>query len=293
MKKTPSLLCALFAVCSCASAATIAHWNFNSPVPDNNADTGTAAPAFGAGTAALVGGVSATFTAPNGSSDPAPAADNSNWRITTWPAQGTQNKQNGIRFDVPTVGYRNVTLSWDLRNSNTASKYTRLQYTTNGTDFIDFQLITMPPETWVNGQSASFVGVPGVENNPNFGVRFVTEFESTALSPNPGSTGIFPAIPGSTYGTGGTLRFDMVSFSGDSTVTQFLRADLQHPGEWRVGLDSGLAQCPGVGRQLAYLQPDVIGFQEVPEDFRLQMTNFIGTYLPGYFVAVGSSHRRR
>ena len=43
-----------------------------------------------------------------------------------------------------------------------------------------------------------------------------------------------------------------------------------------------------VGRQLAYLQPDIIGFQEVPEDFRLQMTNFIGSYLPGYFVAIGS-----
>ena len=141
------------------------------------------------------------FTAPNGSSDP--AADNSNWRITTWPAQGTQNKQNGIRFDVPTVGYRNVTLSWDLRNSNTASKYTRLQYTTNGTDFIDFQLITMPPETWVNGQSASFVGVPGVENNPKFGVRFVTEFESTALQPNPGSPAYIPCNSTSTYGTGG------------------------------------------------------------------------------------------
>ncbi len=136
MKKTPILLCVLFAVCSSAYAATIAHWNFNSPVPDTNATTGTTAPYFGAGTALLVGGVSATFTDPAGSSDP--AADNSNWRITTWPAQGTQNKQNGIRFDVPTVGYRNVTLSWDLRNSGTASKYTRLQYTTNGTDFIDF-----------------------------------------------------------------------------------------------------------------------------------------------------------
>ncbi len=217
MRKIQALLCALFAARSAVCAATIAHWNFNSPVPDNDATTGTTAPAIGAGTASLVGGVTATFTASNGSSDPAP--DNSNWRITTWPTQGTQNKQNGIRFDVPTVGYRNVTLGCDLRNSNTASKYTRLQYTTNGTDFIDFQVITMPNETWINGQSASFIGLPGVENNSKFGVRFVTEFERAALGS--GTVGYVPSNPGSTHGSVGTLRFDMVLFAGDSTVTNF------------------------------------------------------------------------
>ena len=285
MRKTQALLCALFAVCSSAYAATIAHWNFNSPVPDNDATTGTAAPAVGAGSASLVGGVSATFTASNGSSDP--AADNSNWRITTWPAQGTQNKQNGIRFDVPTVGYRNVTLSWDLRNSNTASKYTRLQYTTNGTDFIDFQVITMPSITWINGQSASFIGLPGVENNSKFAVRFVTEFESTALGS--GTVGYVPSNPGSTYGSVGTLRFDMVLFAGDSTVTNFSVLTYNILGNGASGWTLSSANVQAVGRQLGYLQPDIIGFQEVPVDFRLQMTNFVRSYLPDYFVAIGSS----
>ncbi len=180
-------------------------------------------------------------------------------------------------------------MSWDLRNSNTASKYTRLQYTTNGTDFIDFQVITMPPETWVNGQSASFVGVPGVENNPKFGVRFVTELESTALSPNPGSPVYVPCSSTNTYGTAGTLRFDMVLFAGDSTVTNFSVLTYNILGNGATGWTLTSPNVQAIGRQLSYLQPDVVGFQEVPEDFRLQMTNFIGTYLPGYFVAVGSS----
>ncbi len=285
MKRTLTFLCALLAGCSGATAATIALWDFNSPVPDNDATTGTTAPALGAGSASLVGGVSATFTAPNGSSDP--AADNSNWRITTWPAQGTQNKQNGIRLNVGTVGYRNITLRWDLRNSNTASKYTRLQYTTNGTDFIDFQVITMTNETWINGQSASFISLPGVENNPKFGVRFVTEFESTALGA--GTNGYMPSNPTSTYGNAGTLRFDMVRFVGDCTVSNFSVLTYNILGNGASGWTLTSANVQAVGRQLGYLQPDIVGFQEVPEDFRLQMTNFVGAYLPGYYVAIGSS----
>ncbi len=127
-------------------ASVVALWNFNSPVPDGNETTGTLSPAIGAGVAGLLGAVTGTFSIPNGSSDP-DTVDNSNWRITTWPAQSTQNKQNGVRFNVPTVGWSNLRLLWDLRNSNTASKYTRLQYTTNGIDFRDLQLVTMPFET--------------------------------------------------------------------------------------------------------------------------------------------------
>jgi len=182
-------------VAASAPAATIALWDFNSPSSDSAHATGTLSPAWGVGSAVLVGGVTASFTASNGSSDPNPT-DNSNWRITSWPAQGSQNKQNGIRVNVGTVGYRNITLSWDLRNSKTASKCARLQYTTNGTKFLDFLIITMLNETWINSQSASFAGVPGVDGNSKFGVRFVTEFELTA--PGTGTNGYVPARPTST-----------------------------------------------------------------------------------------------
>jgi endonuclease/exonuclease/phosphatase family metal-dependent hydrolase len=268
------------------TAATIALWDFNSPTPDADPTTGTLTPAIGAGSAVLVGGVTASFTASNGSSDANPN-DNSNWRITTWPAQGTQNKQNGIRLNVGTVGYRNITLSWDLRNSNTASKYTRLQYTTNGADFVDFYVIAMTNETWINGQTVSFAGVPRVEGNPKFGVRFVTEFENTALGS--GTNGYVPANPSTAYGSAGTLRFDMVRFSGDTTVSGFSVLTYNILGNGASGWTLASNNVQAVGRELGYLQSDVIGFQEIPEDFRLQMTNFITAYLPGYYVAIGSS----
>lgn len=268
------------------AAGTIAQWNFNSVPPDADANTGTLSPAIGFGSAALVGGVTASFTASNGSSDPN-STDSSNWRIATWPAQGTQNKQNGIRFNVGTVGYRNIQVRWDQRNSNTASKYARLQYTTNGTAFVDFHVIVMPNETWINGQSASFASVPGVEDNPRFAIRFVTEFERTAL--DSGTNGYVPSSPTSAYGLNGTLRFDMVSVTGEPTVGGFSLVSYNVLGRDRADWTTNSAQVRAIGRQLAHLKPDIIGFQEIPETNAnyLQMTGFVAAYLPGYYLATG------
>lgn len=287
-----SLRCALAivatAVCTQASGATLAFWDFNSPTSDADPTTGTLQPATGSGAASLVGGVTGSFTASNGSSDPN-STDNSNWRITTWPAQGTQNKQNGIRFNASTVGYRRITLNWDLRTSNTASKYTRLQYTTNGADFVDFQVITMPFETWVNSQSARFIGVPGVENNPAFGVRFVTEFESTATGA--GTAGYVPCNPTNIYGSAGTLRFDMVSVLGElPAVTNLTLLTYNVLGRGVADWTTNSAQVQAIGRQLSYLKPDIVGFQEIPElnANYLQMPGFVAAYLPGYYLATGA-----
>jgi autotransporter-associated beta strand protein len=283
-------LVGLFLVATAARAfgVTLASWDFNSVPPDADATTGTLQPATGSGTASLVGTVTGSFTASNGSSDPN-TTDNSNWRITTWPAQGTQNKQNGIQFNISTVGYQLITLEWDLRNSNTASKYSRLQYTTNGTDFIDFQVITMPFETWVNSQTANLSAVPGVANNPNFGVRFVAEFESTAI----GSTNAnyVPCNPTNTYGSAGTLRFDMVYVFGVlQPVTNFTVLTYNVLGRHVTDWTTNSAQVQAIGRQLSYLKPDIVGFQEIPEVNAgyTQMTNFVAAYLPGYYLAYGS-----
>ncbi len=144
-------------------AAVIAQWDFNSIEPDGNAATGALSPAEGAGTAALAGGVTSSFTASNGSSDP--NADNSNWRITTWPTQGAQNKQNGV--------------------------LTIVSYNVLGRDQPD----------WTTNS----------------------------------------------------------------------------------------AQVRAIGRQLAFLEPDIVGFQEIPETNAnyLQMSAWVTAYLPGYYLATG------
>ena len=61
----------------------------------------------------------------------------------------------------------------------------------------------------------SLAGFPGVEDNPNFAVRIVSEFENTATGS--GTAGYVGAS--STYGSGGTLRYDMVTVLGSTIVT--------------------------------------------------------------------------
>ena len=47
-------------------------------------------------------------------------------------------------------------------------------------------------------------------------------------------------------------------------------------------------QLQAIARELQYLQPDIITFNEIPFDLRYEMTNFIATFLPDYQLAVSS-----
>ncbi len=195
-----------------------AQWNFNSLPPDNNTTTGTTTPSVGNGTASMVGGVTANgtgFATGDTTFDPAPAADNTAWNTTSYPASGN-NKTAGTQFAVGTAGIQNITVSWSQRSSNTGGKYFRLQYSTNnGASFADFPVaatVTNVFTAFTNDLS----GLPGVSNNSNFVFRIVAEFQSTATGS--GSAAYVAANAGSTYASSGTTRFDMVSVSGISYI---------------------------------------------------------------------------
>jgi endonuclease/exonuclease/phosphatase family metal-dependent hydrolase len=44
-------------------------------------------------------------------------------------------------------------------------------------------------------------------------------------------------------------------------------------------------QVQAVGRQMQYLNPDIITFQEIPMSLAYEMTNFVQVYLPGYYYS--------
>jgi len=125
-----------------AQADIITQWNFNgtsSTTVAGGANSPT--PSIGGGSASLVGGVTATATfgsgtANGGSSDPAPTG-NFGWQTTTYAAQGTANRSSGVQFNVSTVGRQDIVISYDLRHSNTSSRYEQFQYSLNGIDFVD------------------------------------------------------------------------------------------------------------------------------------------------------------
>ena len=160
------------------SDSIVAQWNFNSTPPDTNIATGSTSPSIGGGTLSNLG-TTATFA--TGSTNDA-AGDNSGWNTTSYPAQGTGNKTDGIQVSVSTVGFANIAVGWDQRVSGTASKYFRLQYTTNGINFIDGPLITMQTNSVSETKSNYLGAISGANNNPNFGFRIVAETEGSALN---------------------------------------------------------------------------------------------------------------
>lgn len=193
----------------------IALWDFNSNPPDDNPSTGTLAPAIGSGTAGSVGTAAGSLNSDvtAQSFDPA-LADNSKWRLASFPAQGTGNKTGGAEFWVSTVGCQNIALTWGHYDSATASRYWRVQYTLDGVSFTDSSCVyTNPAETLWFPTGLSLAAIPGANDNPNFGIRLVSEWESTATGQGLDRY-IGTQLSGS-YSTAGTLWLDMVTLSGD------------------------------------------------------------------------------
>jgi hypothetical protein len=191
----------------------IAQWNFNSAAPDANTGTGTLNPSIGSGTASYVNGTAAASSGEfaTGSSIDSNTTDNSGWNTSTYPAAGVSNKTAGVKFTVSTTNRQNIIIRWDHRVSSTGTKYARLQYTTNGTTFADFATpAVVGTAATFEAKTNNLTGVPGVDNNPNFGFRIVAEFESTAIT---NANAQYVGASG-TYAPGGTVRFDMVTITG-------------------------------------------------------------------------------
>jgi len=195
-----------------AQSVTITQWNFNNE---------TLNPSTGSGTAGNVGGTSTGWaTGVTGSPDRA-------WNTSQYPAQGTNNGTAGVQFTVSTNSYQNITVSWDHRHSNTSANRIRLQYTLNGTVWLNFNAsATNAVNTRVgndagfdNGRyiadagdawyvrSANLGSITGANNNSSFAVRIVSEFVD--------GTNYGASNPPSTYGPTGTWRFDNVTFNGE------------------------------------------------------------------------------
>ena len=196
---------------SSSSADTISQWNFNSASPDANVATGTLSPSVGSGTASAVG-VSGGFVTGDTTHDPAGSTDNSAWTTASYPAATGANKSAGVRFNVSTSGYTNITINWYQRNSATASRFWRVQYTVDGSIFSDANSYGLYKDSVFTNQAANLPNIAGISDNPNFGFRIVSEYESTATGS--GAAAFISTTNGGTYNAGGTARFDMMTVSG-------------------------------------------------------------------------------
>ncbi len=206
MNKKTLLLLALAAPLA-VQADTITQWNFNSTPADASTGTGTLVASVGSGMASLVGGTTATFASGSGSSDPI-VTDDSGWNISSFAAQGQGNNSRGVQFSLSTLGFQDIKLSFDLRHSNTAARDATIQYSLDGVNFVNFgSFAATEGSVWANSNVYDFSAISGADNNASFAVRVLASFA-------PGSGSYAAAASGSSYGSSGTWRFDMVSFSG-------------------------------------------------------------------------------
>lgn len=209
--------------------AIIGAWNYN---------TITGAPAsptadLGTGTSQVVGSLvvanAATGMDPiiNNGCGSQNGTNPGAWSFTASP--GTTNESSGVQYNVSTVGFQNILFTWDQRWSGTATNTVRVQYTLDGTTWTNFTM-TSANTTFCNGAidngrflnngvgdqyrriSVNFSSITGANNNASFGVRIVaahfqatTDFRQTTNFAN--------------IATGGTWRFDNVSFQGLADVS--------------------------------------------------------------------------
>lgn len=193
----------------------LAKWTFNSNPTDDDPTSGVTTPSLGSGLAAILPNNTQAFL---GGSDSDPGSfglDNSGWSIKGYPLQGTLNKQAGVQFTVSTTGHQDIFVTWEQLHNTRSSRYVRLQYSTNGTDFIDHAVIDASQSV---GQftlvPVNLAAVPGVSDNASFAFRLAAEFESTAIGG--GNENYVAVDPLQTYGaTAGAIRYDSVNVFGN------------------------------------------------------------------------------
>ncbi|MEO2088115.1 MAG: PEP-CTERM sorting domain-containing protein, partial [Gemmataceae bacterium] len=121
---------------------------------------------------------------------------------------------------------------FDQRHSNTASRFQRLEYTTDGTNWVSAGVFetNAGATTWYNNRTVDLSGVAGANNNANFGVRIVSIFDPA------NNTSYSAAQPGSTYGTAGTIRYDAVTISAGSVWIGGSGTDLSTAANYSGGV---------------------------------------------------------
>lgn len=239
---TPALACGLAAA---AHAAPIVQWNFNSPVDDNTPTTGTTDPNLdlvpGNPTSAFIGSAlpqifvtgDLTFGV-QGSSDPvvgtSSSATNDSALSATGntvvngnnvpgaPAQGTASGTFGTEYILSTAGYRDVSVTFDIRpGASSGAKHYRL-FWANGSQAYDEArsvLYTLADEvytsdnlqTWRNGLTSGPLGATA-DDQTDFRFKIVAVFA-------PGTSVYEPIRSSSTYAQSNAPRFDMVTVNAN------------------------------------------------------------------------------
>jgi endonuclease/exonuclease/phosphatase family metal-dependent hydrolase len=118
----------------------------------------------------------------------------------------------------------------------------------------------------------------------------------------PGATDSILLLTDVTTNQGGSYAVSITNFLGSTNslpaVLTINPAARQIPaltlmtynlhGNGATNWSTNSPQIQAIGRELMYLQPDVVSFNEIPNGYNSDMTNLVATYLPGYSLVIST-----
>lgn len=178
------IIAAVATACPVSYGDVIASWTFEGTQPTTG---GPLAPEVGSGSA--ISNTGGTFSSPAG------------WNTTnSWSSNGW-NTGEYFQFQVSTIGYEDISVSWVQTGSGTGPANFSFQYSTDGSVFEEFGTYAVTNDSWntTTERPASVKGfdlsaVAGIENSATVFFRLVM---ADAVS-----------INGGTVAAGGTGRVD-------------------------------------------------------------------------------------
>jgi len=274
----------------------------------------------GGSTGTLTGSVaSADITTTEGSTDPGMDFTSNSWRVrgpactksasscgatagvgNGWNTAAPQYTQ-GAEFDVPTTGQYHVVFQYDWYVTAQGFRDLQAQYNTNignPTGWTNVGPLQVTPDGggFVNQITIDFtaLGITGVDNNPNFGVRLVGAYDPTYTgtgAPTYTGASLTNGQPVIYNNNSGNWRFDEINFFGNnspsittspiSTVTPTRTTGLIDP-------DGILAVVPGTYPvKVLYVQKQVEGDYSFPT---AQQCNNPPVVTPFYPYSLTANH---
>lgn len=197
IRKLATLALLAVAIAAPARADDITRWDF---------DSETTAPVIGTGTL--------TYSPVMGNENYFTGNPGRAWSISPLgsvvgqiSATNPEPKTAWVQFTTGTDGWQGINVSWSQRVTSTGVSHIMFQYTTDGTTWVDHELLrSTAVAQWVNF-SVDLSGIPAVDNNPNFAFRLAAD-----ISPD---TGNYIGPGGANTATTGNWRLDNVLVSGN------------------------------------------------------------------------------
>ena len=179
LRQLPSILfmaILVFAInVSSASADEIAVWNFNDSdlVVDHGA--GTLVSNF----------VAANIQFAAGTTNNARLGDSSGQALSLQGGTGNTNNGRNITFNVSTLGFTNIIVSFATQGTSTGFNLNQFQYSLDGVTFTDFGPAFVPASAFGAIPIVfTLSGIAGLDNNPNAAFRIVFNGATTSTGNN-------------------------------------------------------------------------------------------------------------